>query len=78
VKPFHQTLGKLPAWLTFRKRNQQHESGVNVAEPKRKDKDHDESNESFEKFEDLTKKLLKVPKEEVDRLRGREKKEEQE
>jgi hypothetical protein len=31
--------------------------------------EHDEQNAEFERFEDLTKKLLKVPKEEVDEKR---------
>ncbi len=31
--------------------------------------EHDEQNAEFERFEDLTKKLLKVPKEKVDEQR---------
>jgi hypothetical protein len=68
-------LGKLSARLTFRKRNCRNESEANVAEPKPKDKDRDEKDESFKKFEDLTDKLLRVPKKEVDKLREREKQE---
>lgn len=36
-----------------------------MAEPKPKDKDRDEKDESFKKFEDLTDKLLRVPKKEA-------------
>jgi hypothetical protein len=32
--------------------------------------EHDEQNAEFERFEDLTKKLLGVPKEEVDKKRA--------
>ena len=37
--------------------------------------EHDEQNAEFERFEELTKKLLRVPKEEVDKLREQEKRE---
>jgi hypothetical protein len=38
-----------------------------MAEPKREEQS--KSNESFERFQDLTKKLLSVPKKEVDKKR---------
>ena len=42
-----------------------------MAEPQRKE-DHkqDERNEAFEKFQNLAKKLMSVPKEEVDEKRA--------
>ena len=41
-----------------------------VAEPKPKDDEHrDEDKTPFERFEDLARRLLKVPKEEVDEQR---------
>lgn len=45
-----------------------------MAEPQRKE-DHkqDERNEAFKKFQDLTKKLMAVPKEEVDEKREQKK-----
>lgn len=47
-----------------------------MAEPQRKE-DHkqDERNEAFKKFQDLTKKLMAVPKEEVDEKRREEERE---
>lgn len=42
-----------------------------MAEPQRKeDHNQDERNEAFKTFEDLTRKLLSVPKEEVDEERA--------
>jgi hypothetical protein len=46
-----------------------------VAEPKRKDEQRQDDKTPFERFEDLAKKLLRVPKEEVDKLREQEKQE---
>jgi hypothetical protein len=44
--------------------------GPAVAEPKPKDDERpDERNSAFERFEDLAKRLLKVPKEELDEER---------
>lgn len=40
-----------------------------MAEPKPKDEQQQDEKTAFEKFEDLTRKLLKVPKEEVDEKR---------
>ena len=37
--------------------------------------EHDEQNVEFERFEKLTENLLRVPKEEVDKLRRQEKRE---
>lgn len=41
-----------------------------MADRKPKDEKRDERNEPFKTFEELTKKLLKVPKEEVDEKRA--------
>lgn len=47
-----------------------------MAEPQRKeDQRRDERNEPFKNFEDLTRKLLKVPKEGVDEKRKQERRE---
>ncbi len=46
-----------------------------MAEPKPKDEQHQDDKTPFERFEDLAKKVLEVPKEEVDKLREQEKRE---
>ena len=46
-----------------------------MAEPKPKDERHQDDKTPFERFEDLAKKLLGVPKEEVDKMRAQEKRE---
>jgi hypothetical protein len=47
-----------------------------MAEPQRKeDYKQDERNEAFEEFQDLAKKLMAVPKEELDEKREQEKNE---
>jgi hypothetical protein len=43
-----------------------------MAEPKPKDEQQQDEKTAFEKFEDLTRKLLKVPKEELDEKREQE------
>lgn len=45
-----------------------------MAEPQRKE-EQNERNEALEKFQDLAKKLMSVPKEEVDEKREQEKNE---
>ncbi len=46
-----------------------------MAEPKPKDEQRQNDKTPFERFEDLAKKVLQVPKEEVDKLREQEKRE---
>ena len=40
--------------------------------------EHDEQNAKFERFEKLTENLLRVPKEDVDKLRGQKRREKEE
>ncbi len=45
-----------------------------MAEPKPKDKQHQNDKTPFKRFENLTEKLLKVPKGEVDKKRAEQEK----
>ncbi len=46
-----------------------------MAEPEPEDEKHQDDKTPFERFEALAKKVLEVPKEEVDKLREQEKRE---
>jgi hypothetical protein len=59
--------GELISRLACKQHVLRYESGANVPERKPKDRrnEPDEKNEEFDRFEDLTRKLPKVPEEEL-------------